>query len=241
MSILIRTSCLVLLALAAGCGNSKPEPQKNEPLANPQDAAPKPAAPADPMAEIDKFITTVNVNKSSPDWRLSLRMPPKLTFDPQSDYFWHIDTAAGGVKVKLFADTAPMHVSSCLFLNKLGFYDGLNFHRIIPGFMAQGGCPTGSGSGSPGYQFDGEFEGGRKHDRPGLLSMANTGKPTTDGSQFFLTFAPTPWLDGKHTLWGEVVEGMETLKALEKLGTSGGQVSNPPLIKKAWVTAVKKG
>jgi len=239
MSILIRTSCLVLLAFAAGCGNSTPAPQKNEPLETPAEAQ-KPKPPADPMAEIDKFIATVNVNKSSPDWRMSLRMPPKLTFDPQTDYFWHIDTAAGGVKVKLFADTAPMHASSCLFLNKLGFYDGLNFHRIIPGFMAQGGCPTGTGRDGPGYKFAGEFEGGRKHDRPGLLSMANSGADT-DGSQFFLTFAETPWLDGKHTLWGEVVEGMETLKALEKLGTSGGRVSNPPLIKKAWVTAVKKG
>ena len=90
--------------------------------------------------------------------------------------------------------------------------------------MAQGGCPLGSGTGGPGYQFAGEFKPGVKHDRGGLLSMANAG-PGTDGSQFFLTFVPTPWLDGKHTIFGEVVEGMEVLRVLEKAGSSSGATS----------------
>lgn len=236
----MRTLGLVALSILAACGNSGAN--SGAPKQTPAEAEkPKaPEGPADPIAEVDAFITSVNVNKSAPDWRTTLRMPPKLRFDAQTDYFWHLDTAVGAIKVRLFADTAPMHASSCLYLTRLGFYDGLNFHRIIPSFMAQGGDPLGSGMGGPGYEYAGEFQGGRKHDRPGLLSMANRG-PNTDGSQFFLTFVPTPHLDGKHTIWGEVVEGMEAVKALEKLGSQQGQVVNPPLIKKATVSAVKKG
>jgi peptidylprolyl isomerase len=95
---------------------------------------------------------------------------------------------------------------------------------VIPGFMAQGGCPLGTGTGGPGYKYASEIDPKVKHDRPGLLSMANTGQPSTDGSQFFLTFAATPWLDGKHTIYGEVVgeESTKTLKALEALGSQSG-------------------
>src|SRR2546426_11630613 len=93
--------------------------------------------------------------------------------------------------------------------------------------MAQGGCPLGTGTGEPGYRFDGEFPPGVRHDRPGLLSMANAG-PGTDGSQFFLTFVPAPWLDGKHTVFGQVEEGLDALKALEAAGTAGGRPQNPP-------------
>jgi peptidyl-prolyl cis-trans isomerase B (cyclophilin B) len=100
--------------------------------------------------------------------------------------------------------------------------------------MAQGGCPLGTGTGGPGYRFDGEFRADVKHDRPGLLSMANAG-PGTDGSQFFLTFLPTPWLDGKHTIFGEVVEGKETLKALEDAGSQNGKTKEPLAIEKATI------
>jgi cyclophilin family peptidyl-prolyl cis-trans isomerase len=117
-------------------------------------------------------------------------------------------------------EVAPMHVSSTIYLTRLGFYDGVIFHRIIPNFMAQGGDPTGTGRGGPGYSYGGEVDSKARHDRGGLLSMANAG-PGTDGSQFFLTFVATPWLDGKHTLFGEVVEGKETLERMEKLGTRG--------------------
>ena len=236
MSILLRTLCLGLLVATTGCDKTpKPDP-------TPAPVVPevKEAKVVDPLAEMDKFITTVNVNKSSPTWRLELRMPPKLTFDPQMDYFLHMETSLGALRMKLYADTAPMHVSNGVYLAKLGYYDGLNFHRIIPGFMAQGGCPTGTGTGGPGYKFGSEFQGGRKHDRPGILSMAHAGEGT-DGSQFFLTFVPTPNLDNRHTVWGEIVDGMPTLKALEGVGSQSGQVANPPLIQKAWVTAAKKG
>ena len=119
-----------------------------------------------------------------------------------------------------------MHVTSFAYLAGLGFYDGLAFHRVITSFMAQGGCPLGTGTGGPGYQFGGEFKPDVKHTKGGLLSMANAG-PGTDGSQFFLTFVPTPWLDGKHTIFGEVVEGLDVLKTLEAAGSSSGKTSEP--------------
>jgi cyclophilin family peptidyl-prolyl cis-trans isomerase len=140
-------------------------------------------------------------------------------------------TNKGEIVIKLLHATAPMHVTSFAYLAQLGFYDGLPFHRVIPGFMAQGGCPLGSGTGGPGYRFDGEFAGGERHDRPGLLSMANAG-PGTDGSQFFLTFVPTPWLDGKHTIFGQVEGGAEVLQALEASGTPSGQPKEKLLIER---------
>ena len=127
-----------------------------------------------------------------------------------------------------------MHVSSTIYLTRLGFYDGLSFHRVITDFMAQGGCPLGTGTGGPGYEYDGEFDSHVKHDKPGLLSMANAG-PGTDGSQFFLTFVATPWLDGKHTIFGEVVEGMDTVRALELHGSQTGEPSKHLEISKASV------
>ncbi len=132
-----------------------------------------------------------------------------------------MQTSRGNVRIRFMPDVAPMHVTSFMYLTRLGFYDGLSLHRVIPGFMAQGGCPLGTGTGGPGYTYDGEFREDVTHDRPGLLSMANAG-PGTDGSQFFLTFATTPWLDGKHTIFGEVVDGMETLQAIEPLGSNDG-------------------
>jgi len=137
--------------------------------------------------------------------------------------------------VKLLPEAAPMHVSSTIYLTLLGFYDETAFHRVIPGFMAQGGDPLGRGTGDPGYKYAGEFGSSRKHDKPGLLSMANAG-PGTDGSQFFLTFVPTPWLDGKHTIFGEVVEGMGALQELERRGTQSGQTREPLLLRKATIT-----
>jgi len=163
---------------------------------------------------IQKFIAQSKVDTKNPKWKVSLRKPPKATFDSATTYFWNLETNMGSITVKLLPDVAPMHVTSTIYLTLLGFYDGLTFHRVIDGFMAQGGCPLGTGSGGPGYKYEGEFSATVKHDRPGLLSMANAG-PGTDGSQFFLTFVPTPWLDGKHTIFGEVVKGMDTLKKME--------------------------
>jgi len=114
-----------------------------------------------------------------------------------------ITTSKGSIKLELFAEQAPMTVANFVNLAKRGFYDGLNFHRVIPDFMIQGGCPHGSGSGGPGYRFDDECTAELRHDKPGILSMANAG-PGTNGSQFFITHVATPWLDGKHTVFGAV-------------------------------------
>ena len=143
------------------------------------------------------------------------------------------DTSEGTFKVKLYDDKAPKTVANFVGLAdgtkewtdpKSGkpatrpFYDGLVFHRVIDGFMIQGGCPMGNGMGGPGYKFADEFGPGLRHDRDGLLSMANSG-PNTNGSQFFITLAPTPWLDNKHAIFGEVTEGIEIVRAIGKIKT----------------------
>ena len=147
-------------------------------------------------------------------WKNTLPKPARMAFDPVKEYFWVLKTNKGTITIKLLTGVAPMHATSTIYLTNLGFYDNLTFHRVIKGFMAQGGCPLGTGTGGPGYRYAGEFNPEIKHDRPYLLSMANAG-PNTDGSQFFLTFVPTPHLDGKHTVFGEVVKGKDVVKKLE--------------------------
>jgi cyclophilin family peptidyl-prolyl cis-trans isomerase len=193
------------------------------------------------IVALDEFIAKQNVDKKSPNWKTTLKMPPKQKFDDKSDYFWHIETTVGALKIQFYPDTAPMHVTNGIYLSRLGFYDGIKFHRIIKTFMAQGGCPLGTGSGSPGYQFAGEFTGGRKHDKAGVLSTANAG-PNTDGSQFFITFGKRDSLDGGYTIWGQVVEGLDnTVKAIEETGTVGeGRPTNPPSIVRTWVSVAAK-
>ena len=187
------------------------------------------------VSTIDVFITEQNVDKQKSDWKSHLTKPPKVEFESGSTYFWNLDTNKGKIKIQLYPDSAPMHVSSTIYLTRLGFYDDVVFHRVIPGFMAQGGDPTGTGRGGPGYKYAGEFTGGRKHDKPGVLSTANSG-PNTDGSQFFLTFVETPHLNGKHTVFGQVVDGMETVKQLEKSGSRRGTPTEKLFIEKATIS-----
>jgi peptidyl-prolyl cis-trans isomerase B (cyclophilin B) len=175
---------------------------------------------------LEDLVSQSKVDTSKPNWRTQLRKPEKLEFESGKSWFAVMNTTKGRIRIRLMPEVAPMHVTSFAYLARLGFYDGLSFHRVITGFMAQGGCPLGSGTGGPGYEFQGEFDPKVKHDRPGLLSMANAG-PGTDGSQFFLTFVPTPWLDGKHTIFGEVVEGQDVLKALEAAGSQSGKTTEP--------------
>ncbi len=125
-----------------------------------------------------------------------------------------IDTARGTIRLELFDDKAPKTVANFEKLAGEGFYDGLTFHRVIADFMIQGGCPRGDGTGGPGYEFADEFHPTLKHDRPGVLSMANAG-PNTNGSQFFITHVPTPWLDGKHSVFGRVIEGQDVVDAVQ--------------------------
>lgn len=119
-----------------------------------------------------------------------------------------IHTNKGDIRLNLFPEQAPLTVLNFVNLSKRGFYDGLKFHRVIPDFMIQGGCPLGTGTGGPGYRFQDEFSRSLRHDRPGRLSMANAG-PGTNGSQFFITHVPTPWLDDRHTIFGQVVDATD--------------------------------
>ena len=175
---------------------------------------------------IDRFITEQGVDNATRGWRTQLSAPPQADFDDAQTYYWDLETNVGKVTVRLMPEVAPMHVSSTIYLTRLGFYNDLKFHRVITEFMAQGGCPLGIGTGGPGYQYGGEFDSSVRHDRPGLLSMANAG-PGTDGSQFFLTFIATPWLDDKHSIFGEVTEGMDVVSMLEAAGSQSGRTSSP--------------
>jgi len=192
------------------------------------------------MTQIEKMITDAKIDKTKPSWRTSLPKPSVASFDSTHTYWCRMVTNKGTILIKFMPDVAPMHVTSFIYLTKLGFYDGLPFHRVITGFMAQGGDPLGNGSGGPGYEFDSEFKPDVKHDKPGRLSMANAG-PGTDGSQFFLTFVPTPWLDGKHTIFGEVTEGMDVLKKLEAAGSQSGKTSEPLKMEKVTIEVKAKG
>ena len=126
-----------------------------------------------------------------------------------------IQTSRGTIRLELHADRVP---KTCANFEKLagdGFYDGLTFHRVIADFMIQTGCPRGDGTGGPGYTFEDEFHPDLKHDGPGILSMANAG-PNTNGSQFFITHVATPWLDGKHSVFGRVLKGIDTVNAIQQ-------------------------
>ena len=128
------------------------------------------------------------------------------------------DTTMGTFKIELYNDLAPKTVKNFTDLIGKKYYDGIIFHRVIDQFMIQGGCPLGRGTGGPGYTIDDEFGKGLKHDKPGVLSMANAG-PNTGGSQVFITLVPCPWLDGKHAIFGHVIEGMNVIEAIGKVPT----------------------
>jgi cyclophilin family peptidyl-prolyl cis-trans isomerase len=206
---------VLILALGlAACGSSGSQPATAEPAAATEapaatsapEAAGTPEAPAAASAESPAGEDTASRNNMYSE-------PPAMTIDPSKYYYATFKTEKGDIVVQLFADRVPETVNNFVFLAREGFYDNTTFHRVLEGFMAQGGDPTGTGSGGPGYTFADEFVEGLVFDRPGLLAMANAG-PNTNGSQFFITFAPTEWLNYRHTIFGEVVEGMDVLSQL---------------------------
>lgn len=233
---LIVAGALVSVPVLAHEGHDHGTPAPAKPAASEQaqtQASPKSAVAKAASTAKDKSLMTIDaqvakVDKSKPNWKTTLAKPTMMTFEEGKTYYARMITNKGPILIKFLPKTAPMHVSSFIYLTRLGFYDGLSFHRVIPEFMAQGGCPLGNGTGGPGYQFAGEYDPAVKHNKGGLLSMANAG-PGTDGSQFFLTFVATPWLDGKHTIFGEIVEGMDTMKALEAAGTKPAGRTTEPL------------
>ncbi len=139
--------------------------------------------------------------------------PPEMKLDSKTRYRARLETDKGTILVDLFADKVPGTVNNFIFLARQGFYDETIFHRVIKDFMVQGGDPTGTGTGGPGYRFKDEFHPSLRHDQPGRLSMANAG-PNTNGSQFFITHVPTPWLDQKHSVFGQVIEGMDVVNSI---------------------------
>lgn len=141
--------------------------------------------------------------------------PPDLTIDTEARYEARIATSRGDIVLTLYPEHAPNTVNNFIFLAKQSFYDGLSFHRVIDGFMIQGGDPTGTGRGGPGYTFDDEVEDNPLSHDAGVISMANAG-PNTNGSQFFITRAPQPHLDGKHTVFGHLQEGQDVVDAIEQ-------------------------
>jgi len=146
---------------------------------------------------------------SSQQWQSE----PEMQLDLTKKYQATLRTSKGDIVIDLFAKNVPHTVNNFVFLARQGFYDGTIFHRVIPDFMTQGGDPTGTGRGGPGYRFRDEFDPKLRHDKPGVLSMANAG-PNTNGSQFFITHVATPWLDGKHAVFGQVVSGLDVLFAI---------------------------
>jgi cyclophilin family peptidyl-prolyl cis-trans isomerase len=139
--------------------------------------------------------------------------PPQMEINPKKGYSAILKTDKGEITLQLFADKVPNTVNNFIFLARQGFYDNTIFHRVIADFMAQGGDPTGTGSGGPGYRFADEFHPSLKHNKAGILSMANAG-PNTNGSQFFITHVTTPWLDNKHSIFGQVTKGMDVLMSI---------------------------
>lgn len=146
----------------------------------------------------------------------------------------NFETNQGNFKVKLYDDKAPVTTENFKKLVKDGFYDGLKFYRVIPDFMIQGGDPQGNGGGGPGYTIQDEFHPDLKHNKKGILSMANAGA-NTGGSQFFITLVPTDWLDNKHSVFGEVIEGMEVVEKIGSVETSGEKPINPVIMNKVWI------
>lgn len=136
-----------------------------------------------------------------------------MEIDTNKQYEATLHTAKGEILIELFADKVPMTVNNFVFISMQDFYNDTIFHRVIADFMVQGGDPTGTGRGGPGYQFSDEFNPSLKHDKPGILSMANAG-PNTNGSQFFITHTPTPWLGNKHSVFGQVIQGMDVLLSI---------------------------
>jgi peptidyl-prolyl cis-trans isomerase B (cyclophilin B) len=190
------------------------------------------AAPQDAVTlmreMIDRFKEAGRIDTERSGWRTRLPKFEEIPFEAGGTYRWILETSEGEMVAELFPDAAPEHVRNALYLSLLGFYDGLNFHRIIPGFMAQGGCPVGRGTGGPGYNVNLEVTRDRLHRGPGVLSMARSQMRNSAGSQFFITFADARSLDMQYSVFGQVIEGMDVVRALEQAGNPDPRSNGVP-------------
>jgi len=226
------------LALAAGSAFAQDQPAAKAAAPAAADTAKKAtkapgksssAAVDAAVKAIDAQIAKNAADKKDPAWKTKLKMPTLAKFDPAKSYYARMVTSKGEMLIKLKPEVAPFHVTNFIYLTRLGFYDGTKFHRVMKGFMAQGGDPLGNGTGGPGYSFNTEISPKALHNAPGVLSTANTGQPGSDGSQFFIMFNAYPSLDGNYSVFGQVEEGLETLKAIEAVANPGDGPPTEPV------------
>ncbi|MEZ4859674.1 MAG: peptidylprolyl isomerase [Caldilineaceae bacterium] len=228
---LIIALLLCLLMAAAACAAVEVAPEATATNAEPptEAAAPAdtPAAAATPVPAEEATVPRPETVAEGPASELQpearngmYTTAPEMIIDPSKFYYATFKSERGDIKAQLFADRAPLTVNNFVFLARQGFYNDTTFHRVLDGFMAQAGDPTGTGAGGPGYQFEDEIVSNLTFDHAGLLAMANAG-PGTNGSQFFITFAATEWLNGNHTIFGEVIEGEDVLAKLTRRDPSG--------------------
>lgn len=196
---------MLLLIMLAACGQVEKVEEISEPYGQ------------EKIVEVPVVEETKVANESE----VEVQETTKEVSEVQMNTIVELETSMGAMKVKLYDEKAPKTTANFKKLVEQGFYDGTIFHRVIKNFMIQGGDPTGTGTGGPGYKIEDEFGPGLKHDKKGLLSMANAG-PNTGGSQFFITLVPTPWLDGKHAIFGEVIEGSDVLDSIGNTPTGQG-------------------
>jgi cyclophilin family peptidyl-prolyl cis-trans isomerase len=224
----------VVFALALG-SCSKREPSESEPppidettdLTPVTPPTPLPERSSDPaIAALDDYIRTAAPDRTRPGWRTRLHAPPKVAFTPGKVYVWKIVTNLGSMDVQLLPEVAPQHVTNFIYLTRMGFFDGLTFHRVVRGFMAQGGDPLGTGMGMPGYGLAPEVDRSVRHDRRGVVSTAHSNQRNSDGSQFFVMFGPKPELDISYAIFGRVFQGSATLDKIEALGVD--PAGDPP-------------
>jgi peptidylprolyl isomerase/peptidyl-prolyl cis-trans isomerase B (cyclophilin B) len=218
---------ILLVALVAGCG----------PDAEPTEAPAEEARPTPTSAVLDP--EEEEPGDDLPEGPASREgeydAPPEMQIDTEMNYVATLVTEKGDIVVELFDDRVPETVNNFVFLAREGFYDNTTFHRVLPDFMAQGGDPTGTGMGGPGYTFEDEFHPELSHDRVGTLSMANSG-PNTNGSQFFITYGPTTWLDDRHTVFGRVIDGLDVLPSLSPRDPQQGPAGPGDLIETVTIT-----
>jgi peptidylprolyl isomerase len=193
-----------MLANRGGAAPAQPAPTTDT-FAQ-ETAAPAPTAAAGPTAATSSGDVASRNGKYT--------APPPMAIDPSKQYNATITTPRGDIVIRLRPDLAPETVNNFVFLAREGFYDGTTWHRVLPNFMAQGGDPSGTGAGGPGYTIKDEYTPETKFDRPGLVAMARTSAPNSAGSQFFITTGAAPWLDGQYTLFGEVTEGQDIVQGI---------------------------